>query len=92
MSTKYPHSLTLKPGTVFPTRWRSTNAVHYVTCPKCGAQPGYLCVTKSGRRGHDLTGGAHGIREAQLQKEYPEIAALSRITPSQPLPKLPTGD
>ncbi len=90
-TTRYPHSLTLiaeRNGgtTIFPVRWMSTNSVHYETCPRCGAKPGYLCVAPSGRRGQGLTGGAHGERMAALQQNRPDVAALSRITPS-PIPK-----
>lgn len=74
---KYPHAMTLVPGTTFPTGWHSTDSVHYVACPRCGAEPGYLCVTPSGRRGNGLTGGAHGERMSELNRLRPDIAALS---------------
>lgn len=80
-TTRYPHSLTLVPGVTFPVKAMSTNSVHYVACPKCGAKPGFLCVTPSGRRGTGLTGGAHGEREGELRRMMPEIAELSKLTP-----------
>lgn len=75
---KYPQKVV--DGTTFPVKWMSTNAVHYVTCPRCGAEPGYYCVTPAGARGRQLTGGAHGERMQALQEQQPAIAGLSRIT------------
>lgn len=79
-TTKYPHSLTLiNPNQTFPTGWLSTDSVHYETCPRCGAKPGYLCVTPSGRQGTGLTGGAHGARMSALATNRPDIARLARL-------------
>ena len=33
----------------WPTGYPTTDAVHYVACPHCGAPPGALCVRPSGR-------------------------------------------
>ena len=79
MSRAFPHSLTLRPGAQFPTKWASTNSVHYVACPRCGAEPEFLCVTPSGRRGRGLTGGAHDERISALAEQRPDIFNLSRI-------------
>ena len=79
-TTKYPHSLTLFAGVVFPVNWMSTNSVHYVACPKCGAKPEFLCVTPTGKRGRGLTGGAHGERMGELMRLHPDIANRSRIS------------
>ena len=79
MTRKYPHALSLLPGTTFPTRWLSTNSVHYINCPRCGAEAGFLCVTPSGRRAQGLTGGAHGERMQSFSEHFPELAKLSRI-------------
>lgn len=78
--TMYPHTLTLRPGVVFPTKFMSTNAVHYTLCPKCGAEPTFLCVTPSGKRGRGLTGGAHTERIAAFVRSHPDLAQLSIIT------------
>lgn len=75
---KYPQRLT--PGTTFPTRWLSTNSVHYVSCPRCAAEAGFVCVTPSGRRGQNLTGGAHGERMTAFSRTHPDLAALSVIS------------
>jgi hypothetical protein len=84
-TTRYPHSLTLlDPNQVFPVRWMSTNSVHYVDCPKCGAKAGFLCVTPTGKRGRGLTGGAHDERQGELMRLHPDIANLSRINVVKP--------
>ena len=72
MSKKFPEQAVLP----FPAKFISTNAVHYVDCPKCGAEAGFYCVTPSDKK---KRGGlcAHIERMVALPDE---IFNLSKLT------------
>ena len=73
-NTTRKFSQKVDPGTVFPTRWLSTNSVHYVKCPKCGAEPGFECTTPKGRK---MDG--HSERIGEMLRIFPGIVGESRV-------------
>jgi hypothetical protein len=79
MSRKFPQDRFLLPDVVLPTTAMSTNAVHYMACPRCGAEPGFMCVSKAGKLARWLPGGAHNVRMLALHAALPEVAALSVV-------------
>lgn len=70
ITMRYPEAV----ATEWPSRWQFTNAVHYMTCPRCQAEPGFYCVRPSGQNGY-----CHGERLKALNEQRPEIAAMSRV-------------